>query len=88
MHHREQSKCLLDLGYIDAKEIADLVGVHLATVYRAKIRVSESKSLEHVGGARRSFLLDVNDRRAIAKWLAINSNLSVREIRAKVLTQR
>ena len=88
VYHRERIKCLLDLGYTDAKEIADLVGVHLAIVYRVKIRVSESKSWEHVGGARRSFLLDVNDRRAIAKWLAVNSNLSARQIRAKLLTQR
>ena len=49
---------------------------------QSKIHVSESKPLEHVGGARRSFLLDVSDRRAIAKWLAANSNLSAREIRA------
>ena len=88
MHHREQIKCLLDLGYTDAKEVADLVGVHLATVYRVKIRVSESKLLEYVRGARRSLLWDVNDRRAIAKWLAVNSNLSEREIRAKLLTDR
>ena len=88
VHHRELIKCLVDLGYTDGKEIAYLVNVHLATVYRVKIRVSQSRSLKHVGGARRSFLLNVNDRRAIAKWLAVNNNLSEREISAKLLTQR
>ena len=88
VHHREQIKYLLDLGYTNAKEIADLVGVHLAIVYRVKIRVSESKSLEHVGGTRRLFLLDVVDRRAIVKLLAVNSHLSAIEIRAKLQTQR